>query len=574
VDIAILDGYTDEPAALGVPPYMAPLPRYLAGAAWSAGVEGVLYTTIDDVRSQSRPEEPRSRGYRRGRDTKDARGRLQLPDADQFALLVLIGGAVVPGKYLRGRPASPRELVELANNFPGPTLLVGSAARWGWVAGSTLTQMHYEAFSHVASRDGDAYLKDLLDGDEEPRQRFRTDDEWARWSEDGAEILDGHPDIPHPMVAEVETYRGCVRHAWGGCSFCTTVRDMAPLFREPSEIAAEVRSLARHGVVSFRLGGQSCIYSYKALGVGEVEVPVPDPHAIRSLLEGIHRAAPHLEVLHVDNANPAVIAENPSEAKRVTQLLVEHCTGGNVVAFGLETADPAVKRLNNLNATPDQCLAAIRMVHGWGGYTSGNGMPALLPGINFLAGLPGETPETFDLNLAFLKRVLSEGLLLRRINIRQVAPVNEALKIVNHPREFRRFKLKVRQDVDLPILERMFPFGAPLKKVWTEVHDGNTTFGRQIGSYPLLVGISAKLELNAFIDVRVVGYGMRSVSAIPDPLDINGCPLSLLESIPGIGRKRAARIARGRPYSKAEDLKEVLDDPAVAKSLLSLLSLD
>jgi radical SAM superfamily enzyme with C-terminal helix-hairpin-helix motif len=154
-----------------------------------------------------------------------------------------------------------------------------------------------------------------------------------------------------------------------------------------------------------------------------------------------------------------------------------------------------------------------------------------------------------------------------------VAPVREGLETRDHPREFRTFKLTVRGEVDQPLLERMLPFGAPMRNVWTEVHDGNTTFGRQIGSYPLLVGIPARLDLGTFLDVRVVGYGMRSVTAVPDPLPINECPLSMLESIPGVGRKRAARIVRGRPYGDAEALRGVLDDPKLADTLVDLADL-
>ena len=37
--VSILDGYTDEPSRLGVPPFMAAYPRYLAGAVLGAGEE-------------------------------------------------------------------------------------------------------------------------------------------------------------------------------------------------------------------------------------------------------------------------------------------------------------------------------------------------------------------------------------------------------------------------------------------------------------------------------------------------------------------------------------------------------
>ena len=42
----ILDCYTDEPAGLGVPPYLGTYPRYIAGFL----DEEVNYLTIDDLR--------------------------------------------------------------------------------------------------------------------------------------------------------------------------------------------------------------------------------------------------------------------------------------------------------------------------------------------------------------------------------------------------------------------------------------------------------------------------------------------------------------------------------------------
>ena len=41
----ILDCYTDEPAGLGVPPYLGTYPRYIAGYFGN-----VNYITIDDLR--------------------------------------------------------------------------------------------------------------------------------------------------------------------------------------------------------------------------------------------------------------------------------------------------------------------------------------------------------------------------------------------------------------------------------------------------------------------------------------------------------------------------------------------
>ena len=69
---------------------------------------------------------------------------------------------------------------------------------------------------------------------------------------------------------------------------------------------------------------------------------------------------------------------------------------------------------------------------------------------------------------------------------------------------FQKFKRKVRSEIEQPMLQKMLPEYSEVKDVYTEKHDGNTTFGRQLGSYPLLIGIPGKHKLNEFIDVKIV----------------------------------------------------------------------
>ena len=48
--VTILDGYVDEPTCLGVPPYISPYPRYIAGAIWSFDKKTrITYLTIDQI---------------------------------------------------------------------------------------------------------------------------------------------------------------------------------------------------------------------------------------------------------------------------------------------------------------------------------------------------------------------------------------------------------------------------------------------------------------------------------------------------------------------------------------------
>jgi radical SAM superfamily enzyme with C-terminal helix-hairpin-helix motif len=285
---------------------------------------------------------------------------------------------------------------------------------------------------------------------------------------------------------------------------------------------------------------------------------IPNPEAIERLLSGISRL--DLDVLHLDNADPSVISRNPEESRTIVESIVEHCTSGNVLALGMESADPKVIEANNLNSTPDQVLDAVRIINEAGGDRGENGLPRLLPGLNFLVGLDGESDRTLELNLSFLKKVLEERLLLRRINIRQVIPIRRNFRPGVSHSKFLRFKEQVRDGIDNPILQRLVPKGTLLRDIYTELREGNRTFGRQIGTYPILVGFEYPIEVGRFIDGKVVGWGRRSVTAVEYPLQVNTCTLAALRSLPSIGKKRAARIARMRPIRNLIDMATAIED--------------
>ena len=181
------------------------------------------------------------------------------------------------------------------------------------------------------------------------------------------------------------------------------------------------------------------------------------------------------------------------------------------------------------------------------------------------------------MDMDFLTRVRDEGLMVRRINIRQVLPVRREFDVRVDQRRFKRFKeevRKVRTDIDRAMLERVAPYGTVLKDVYMEIHDGNTTFGRQIGSYPLLVGIPYKVDLDEFHDVFVTDWGFRSITGITYPFDINSMPMSSLAALPGIGKKRASKIVMERPLSGFDDLLRVVEDPHVVEGLRDLVVFD
>jgi radical SAM superfamily enzyme with C-terminal helix-hairpin-helix motif len=532
--VLVLDGYIDEPASLGVPPYSSPQVRSTMGAVQDSGSD-VQLLSIDQIRAGA-----------------DARGDL----------LVVLGGCAVPGRYLRGMPASPKEISSIASRFKGERLLGGPAA--------LEAERYHGMFEHVARRDTAASAFDLLT-EGANRDRWRTVEEWNRWLLMGAGSIALHPDFPQPLIAEVETYRGCIRFASGGCSFCVEPLKGRPVHRRPKDIVAEVSELRRLGVRNFRLGAQTCFVSYLAKEDG-TETPQPNPEAIEELLAGIDALG--VDVLHLDNANPAVIATHPEESREILASVVEHCTSGNILALGMESADPSVVEANNLNATPDQVLEAVKLINQAGRERGPTGLPKLLPGLNFIIGLDGEGPRTTQLNLDFLRRVRTEGLQLRRINVRQVSGIRREFHGgVNHS-QFLRFKETVRREIDAPMLREVVPIGTRLTRVYTELREGNRTYGRQIGTYPLLVGFNYPIQTGAFVDCMVVGWGYRSITAVESPLPVNRCTLAALESLPQVGRRRATRILRGRPYRDLESLRASLDEEGIADIIAPFLAFD
>jgi radical SAM superfamily enzyme with C-terminal helix-hairpin-helix motif len=421
----------------------------------------------------------------------------------------------------------------------------------------------------MAPGDPAATIHDLIDGGI-VSSRWRHLEEWNRWMLLGARMAREHPDFPDPLMVEVETYRGCLRYGSGGCSFCVEPLKGRPLFREVEDILEEVSLLRELGVHNFRLGAQTCFISYMAhTSNGEI---VPDPSEVESLLGGISSLGPR--VLHLDNANPAVIASRPEESMEILRHVVRHCTGGNVLALGMESADPAVIEANNLNSTPDQVMTALRMINEAGRERGGTGLPMLLPGLNFIVGLEGEDTGTLERNIDFLREVMSRDLLLRRVNIRQVMNIRRDFHPAISRSEFLRFKERVRNEIDRPMLEGVIPTGTVLKDVFLELREGNRTFGRQVASYPILVGFNYPLEVERFVDAAIVGWGSRSATAVEYPLRVNSCPMAALSSLPGVGQKRSMRLIRARPLKGMEDLELALVDPSVAASINGFLEFE
>jgi radical SAM superfamily enzyme with C-terminal helix-hairpin-helix motif len=247
----------------------------------------------------------------------------------------------------------------------------------------------------------------------------------------------------------------------------------------------------------------------------------------------------------------------------------------------VESVDPMVIKKNNLKASAEEVFDAVKLLNGVGSMRGTNGLPELLPGLNFVFGLDGETKNTFVLDYEFLKKIYDDGLFLRRINLRQVIPIPGTKmfevgekNVWKHKSEFQRFKRKVRETIERPMLQRLVPQGTLLTNVCTEMYEGKLTFARQLGSYPLLVGMPGVFPLHIFYNVKIVEYGYRSVTAVPYPLNLNTASRETLEAIPSIGKKRAMRILAKRPFHTKEELMKALDDPTIAQNIGEYVQLD
>ena len=520
----LIDGYIDEPAALGVPPYISPYIRYTYGALLKMGAF-VEYKLIDEIREKD----------------------LWRFDAD---MIVIYGGTTVPGHYLSGTPITLSEVKRiLTENSRSVRVVSGPITLAYTIKGGSVAILPKFDAEYVVRGDVWAFFPRMEDTG--AKDDYDLVDELSVL---GSELLKDHPMYPN-VICEIEVSRGCERNSF--CSFCTEPILHGRLrSRGVSGILAEVESLYKNGCRAFRLGRSANIIAY----MSDKNSGLPNLNAVLDLYSGIRSIAPDLEVLHTDNANPSFIAKH-RESYRIIETIAEYDTPGDVLSLGAESFDPKVLKRNNIGSSPEEVRTAIEVINDIGSFRV-NGIPKLLPGVNILHGLLGEDEETYKMNYEFLMRVLEDGLLLRRINIRQVmvypgtALWREKKGIKLSRKLFKVWKEKIRKEIDLPMMRKVFPIGTILRGVIPEKREGNLVFGRQLGTYPVLVGTYSKFEEKS--DFVVVDHGPRSLTGILHPVDVNELSYEELRSIHGMGKKRAQEVIMERPFDGIEDMRRRL----------------
>jgi radical SAM superfamily enzyme with C-terminal helix-hairpin-helix motif len=477
--ITILDCYTDEPAGLGVPPFLGTYPRYIAGSFDSIPT----YLTIDDLRLLKKynseiPLTPENKKtdisvYNLTKNYKKVKEILKQTDE-----LIVIIGVHTPGKYLSAIPGTINELKRLLIDIKCKKILTGPAIYGTQMQGGRFQEKDYDT---------------LFD---EVRPYNFSYEEIKKLSVKGASLVN---QLTDKRIIEIETGRGCERNP--GCSFCLEPLKSKKITRSYKDILTEIKEFHELGIRDFRLGKQSCIYSY------------PD---IITLLKEIRNIG-NLNTLHIDNANPRKVVDDKNY--EITKAIVKYCTAGNIAAFGIESFDPIVIEKNNLNSDIETTFKAIEIINKYGSKRAENGMPTYLPGINIILGLIGESKKTLKLNYEELKKIMAMGFLFRRINIRQVVPFkntfleetagNKFLRKNN--RHYYSFRRLIREEIDHIMLQKLVPKGTIIRDVIPEIYDGKTTFCRQIGTYPLIIGVKERIPLKVPVNIKVIDYMLRSI---------------------------------------------------------------
>ncbi|MFP4402772.1 MAG: radical SAM protein [Nanoarchaeota archaeon] len=483
----IIDCYTDEPSGLGVPPYIGTYPRYIFGKLKFEEKKDPYYLTIDDLRYVFKYNS-KLKDRKKTQKTNISIYNLTINSDNVLKILskatkiIVILGMHVPGKYLSAVPGTINEVSSYIKNFNAQKILTGPAATEygsGEINSKKKEKESLLVFDEIVSN----YVLD-----------YSKINKFALFS---ADLL---KQIPSQRIVEIETGRGCNRGK-EGCSFCSEPLKHDVEYRNQKDIYNEIKLLTNY-TKYFRLGKQSCFYSYKDGKASE----------ILKLLKPISKLNP--KVLHIDNANPKMVDEIK------TKLIVKYTTPGNVCAFGAESFDKLVQKKNNLNSDNETTYNAIKIINKIGGKRSYNGMHHLLPGINLLFGLSGETKNTFNENYNFLKKILDEKLLIRRINIRKVTILpntkmhteDRGKTLKKNWKYYWKWRDKIRKEIDHEFLKLLVPKNQIIRDVYAEIYDGNNTFCRQIATYPLIIGVKKRLELNKFYNIKITSHMLRSIT--------------------------------------------------------------
>lgn len=494
--VVILDCFTVEPSGLGVPPYLSTYVRNAWSALRRAQPEAdVRYVTIDDFRwclAGGKPavEPPQSDPLTYSATVNRDNAIQLLRDAEA---VVVVAGDAVPSVHLHAVNGSLEEIARALACARGRRYLLGPLSTYALASPAQYAGLFDAVHTHTITA-GDLHLGSRHPAGYAQMQRER----------DSFAGLVGQ--MPWRPIAELELYRGCTRRKF--CDFCNEpAKSPLVAFREVEDVVEEAAQLYAAGVRNFRLGQQTCFFSYRNR----------NEDAIRTVLEGIRDRCPELEVLHIDNADPLAVAA--PVGRRIAKLVADYCTEGNCAPMGIESFDSAVIERNTLTCTPEILTRAIEHVNEAGADRGPGGLPKLLPGLNLVYGLPGETHGTHVANLRGLAGILDAGLLCHRTNVRlarafpgtPLAALGELAPLPS-AEHFASWKADIDHTWDRPMKERVYPTGLRVPGLHSYFIGRGGTWWRRLGSYSIqIIERDAAVPLGTTADLVVTGHAPRVI---------------------------------------------------------------
>jgi radical SAM superfamily enzyme with C-terminal helix-hairpin-helix motif len=549
--VVIIDGFTDSPFDLGVPPFMASEVRYVAGACWDRDDKTrVIYVTVDDLNA--------------GRKSSLMEG------AD---LILVYAGEPRASPVIRPSPdvhrvAGIQDIVDYIAYLDCPKVLAGPHVtvndgkiddRLGFqrVVTGDLSKFAHETLSEGSEID-----------DVDPSVE-RTNEDLKKFSILGAGLAIQNRGYPSFLSIGVELYRGCPSAMEGGCSFCHHALRTTVEYRPVEDVVAEVAKISELGCENI-LFQCPCFLSYFSSPNDDEGLQL-DRDAIEKLLEGVRSVAPGLKGIHVEGINPGVFAIDWQESKRILKTVLSQCTDGNFTNVKAFSFDDQVQLMNNISSTTEQTVEVVRNLAEAGSEIGPDGLPRLLPVIELVYGLAGETQETLDVNLEAMRDLASEGL-VRGVVARELVPVpgttiakrddlEEQEGLQNHLES-------LENEINRPLNGKLAPPGQLVRDVYTYRTVEDSTAAIKVGVNAPGFLIYGSPKLNALQDVRVTGANEGNLEALTQPLIPKTVSRDVLRLIPEMSEERIDDFMRVRPENEL-DFYQLFEQPSVGRRAAS-----
>ena len=492
----IIDGYTDEPSGLGVPPFLSVHSRYIAGTL-SQQKRKYYYLTIDDLRYCDGETHFENSFNKRILNTTKNKDNVKdiLKNANNIFVVM---GCFVKYEYVSAEPPTFLEMEKLLNKY---SLKETNKVLFYSLGGNELTRRH------IKKTVPENLFNDIVFGNtynyfiDNSGNRFNPN--YDKLKDIAIASSDVLKQLERPLVIEIETATGCNRKP--GCTFCIEGMRGLPLqFRKREDIVNEIHSLYEAGALYFRLGRQPNFYAYRDCNAKEIEL----------LFKEIWEKCPNIKTLHIDNVSPHNV--DTKEGEDITKIVAKYTTDGNITPFGVESFDPVVRKKCNLNGTIDDIHKSIAIINKYGKERGKTGLPKLLPGINIIYGLDAQTEKTLQYNLDNLKKILDSGNWVRRVFVRKLtSPYGEQFDHYNEKelKEFHEWSNTIGKEFSVPMLKQVFPIGLVISELRMEMYKDGDSILRQMATCPVRVVIkNKKLKLDHFYKIKVIGYvGNRTI---------------------------------------------------------------